>query len=217
MKKNVSLTQSALNVWAIALFVWSIYRYKFSFPIWFDEFLFKPLLFIGLSYFYITKIEKSEFFSSIWINKRNLFRDLLLGIGIGLLFILAAAFSSYLKNNELGPMIPKNIPSIMYPFLLALATGISEEVLSRGLVLKRLYEESKNMITSSLTASILFFILHIPILFTMKSVHGDVLILFLITSFLLSLSNSFIFLSRKSLILPILINAFYNFAILMYV
>jgi membrane protease YdiL (CAAX protease family) len=82
--------------------------------------------------------------------------------------------------------------------------------------LKRLYEESKNPVTSVFTSSILFFLIHIPILFTMPHLNGNLLMLFMATDLILSISNSFLFLSRKNIILPILIHAFYNLAITFY-
>ena len=100
---------------------------------------------------------------------------------------------------------------------LALATGISEEILSRGFILKRLYEESKNIYTSSFFASVLFFFLHVPILFTNHKLTGDLLLLFMGTDLMLSLVNSFMFLDRKNLFVPIFIHAFYNLSIILFV
>jgi membrane protease YdiL (CAAX protease family) len=99
----------------------------------------------------------------------------------------------------------------------ALATGISEEILSRGFVLKRLYEDSKNILTSSFFASILFFFLHVPILFTNIKLTGNLLLFFMVTDIILSLFNSFVFLIRKSLFLPIFIHALYNITLLLFI
>ena len=50
MKENVSPLQKSLNVWAIILILWSIYRANFgtSLPTWLDEFLVKPLFLYSL-------------------------------------------------------------------------------------------------------------------------------------------------------------------------
>lgn len=215
MKKNTSPTQKALNIWAIILIAWSLYRYKFALPVWFDEFIAKPMLFILPVYIYITNYEHKEFFKTIWLERKKAIQDIVIGLGIGVLFILTAGATLYFKNHSLT-QIPFHAQSFFYFLIISLATGISEEILSRGFILKRLYEDSHNMITSSLTSSVLFFILHIPILLTMSNITGSTLPMLMVSSFLLSLSNSFIFLSRKSLVLPILINAFYNLIILLY-
>lgn len=83
-------------------------------------------------------------------------------------------------------------------FSTALATGITEEILSRGFVLKRLYDESKNVYSSSFFASILFFFLHVPILFVDPRINGQMLLMFMTTDLLLSMINGIIFLLQKA-------------------
>ena len=63
--KTVSYTQKVLNVWAVILILWSIYRAKLALPEWFDEFIAKPLIFILPVYLFIRKVEKGNFFSKI--------------------------------------------------------------------------------------------------------------------------------------------------------
>lgn len=218
MRKEVSTTQKALNLWAIILIVWSIYRANLKMPDWFDEFLAKPLIFILPVYYYITKIEKKNFFKEILIEKKQVIEDLLIGLGIGVIFVVSAVLGNFIKYKKLvlfsTPVSPQNI---LFLLILALATGISEEILSRGFVLKKLYDESKNILTSSFFASLLFFFLHVPILFTNIKITGGLLLLFMVTDISLSLVLSFIFLSRKSLVLPILVHAFYNLAITLFI
>lgn len=219
-KKTTSPTQKALNLWAVILIVWSIYRTKVVAPEWVDEFVAKPLVFILPVYIYIKNVEQKKFFPAIWLKTKKFAGDLVLAFFIGLLFLLAAALSSFLKYGYLSfltNLLPANFQNLLAILSLALATGVSEEILSRGFVLKRLFDESKNIFTSSFFASVLFFILHIPILFTNLQLTGGLLITFMATDLILSLANSFIFLTRRSLILPILIHALYNFSISLYV
>lgn len=220
MKKQISQTQKALNIWAFILIIWSIYRSKFHFPIWFDEFIAKPIVFIFPVYWCITNREKKNFFSDIWLKTSSFFHDVYLSLGIGIIFALTALISNLVKHDSF--MFDKTITTLqekglILTILIALATSTSEEILSRGFVLKRLFTESKNAISSIFISSILFFVLHIPILFTNLKLTGDLLLFFMITDLLLSLSVSFIYLQRKSLIIPILIHAFYNIAIMLYV
>jgi membrane protease YdiL (CAAX protease family) len=218
MKRQTSSTQKVLNIWAIILIVWSIYRAKVSLPVWFDEFVAKPLVFVLPVYFYITRSEKKNFLAGIWLQKKNAFNDIIIGIAIGSCFLLSAVASSYLKHGGFSGATYGNITLLSFGAMLitSLATGATEEILSRGFILKRLYEDSKNPITSVFTSSMLFFLIHIPILFTMPHLNGNLLMLFMATDLILSISNSFLFLTRKNIILPILIHAFYNLAITFY-
>jgi len=137
---------------------------------------------------------------------------------IGLIFSLSAILANALKFKKIVFLQnPISAESFVLIILIALATGISEEILSRGFVLKRLYQESKNIYTSSFFSSILFLFLHVPILFTNYKLTGDQLLLFLGTDLMLSLVNSFVFLERKNLMVPILIHAFYNLSIILFV
>jgi len=212
-KKKITSTQKALNLWAVVLIVWSIYRTYFKLPEWFDEFVAKPLVFVLPILVYIRTVEKKEILSSLFINKnfKNFIKEFFISFGIGLVLLLTALLSVYLRFRKVG--LFGHFPSFNQFGLIvitALATGITEEILSRGFILKRLYEESKNAYSSTFFASILFFFLHVPILFANNRINGSMLLMFMVTDLLLSMVNGLIMIQRKSLTVPILIHAFYN-------
>lgn len=217
MKSRVTPTQRALNVWAIVLIIWAIYRAKFRMPEWFDEFIAKPAVFILPVYYYIRQVEKQPFFSGISLKLKLIFSDLFLAFTVGGVFIISAILANFIKFKKVVLIQQTfNIEYIVLIIAIALATAVSEEILSRGFILKRLYEESKNIYTSSFFASILFFFLHIPILFTKASITGNLLLTIMGTDLVLSLISSFIFLETKNLMVPILIHAFYNLSIVFF-
>jgi len=217
MKEKTTSTQKALNLWAIVLIVWSIYRASIKMPEWFDEFIAKPIVFILPVYYYIRKIDKKNFFADIYLDLKKILPDFLLGLVIAVFFIVSAFLANWLKAGKLFLKPQPNVCLLLFTIALAIATAISEEVLSRGFVLKRLYQESKNIYTSSFFASLLFFFLHVPMLFTSNNIFGGLLLTFMVTDILLSLIISFIFIQRKSLTLPILIHAFYNLIIILFI
>ncbi|OGK16508.1 hypothetical protein A2690_04120 [Candidatus Roizmanbacteria bacterium RIFCSPHIGHO2_01_FULL_39_12b] len=220
MKKPLSPMQKALNLWAIVLILWSVYRTKLALPEWFDEFVAKPLVFVLPVYFYIRNFELKPFFESIYLTRANLFNNVKIALGIGVLLTGSAVAANYFRHgtfsfsNTLFNVGAQNLPIIV---IISLATAISEELLSRGFLLKRLYEDSGNIYASSFLSSILFLVLHIPILFTNIQLQGSLILLFLMTDFILSMVNSFLFLDGKNLISPILVHTFYNLAIILYV
>ena len=77
MKKPITPTQRMLNMWAIILILWSVYRtyYGTELPIWFDEFVAKPLIFIFPLVVYIQKIEKKAFLASIDFKLKGIKSD----------------------------------------------------------------------------------------------------------------------------------------------
>lgn len=215
-KKGISSTQKALNLWAVILIAWSIYRTYFKLPEWFDEFLAKPLVFVLPVLIYIRSVEKKDIFSGLLISKdyKVFIKEFFISVGVGLILMLTALISIYLRFKKIsfiGHFPTFNTFGII--LLTALATGITEEILSRGFVLKRLYEESKNAYSASFFASILFFFLHVPILFANNRISGNMLLMFMTTDLLLSMVNGLIMIQRKSLTVPILIHTFYNVVI----
>lgn len=218
MKNKITPIQRALNLWAVILIVWSVYRANFKLPEWFDEFIAKPLVFVLPVFYYIKNIEKKEFFDAIWLKTKTLISDISFGLIIGLIFIGSAVLANFVKYHKIIFVNNQyNSLNLIYILLIALATGVTEEILSRGFVLKRLYEESKNIYSSSFFASILFFFLHVPILFTNAKITGNLLLIFMGVDMILSLVISFIYLKEKNLVLPILIHAFYNLTITLFI
>jgi membrane protease YdiL (CAAX protease family) len=220
MKSEVSPTQRVLDVWAIILIIWCVYRTKLRLPEWFDEFVAKPTVFILPVYFYVTRFEKKDFLEGIWLSFKNLLSQLRFALVVGVLFAGSGLLANYVKHGTFSASqsgLEHSGNTLLLAVFLSLATAISEEIVSRGFILKRLYEESGNIYSASFLGSILFLILHIPILFTNQNLSGSTLLLFLLTDFILSLVNSFIFLDRKSLVPPILIHALYNLSILLYI
>lgn len=217
---NHSSMQKILNLWAIILIVWSVYRayFKTSLPIWFDEFIAKPTIFIIPVYYYITQIEKRNFFEGINLKVHNIFQHILFGVLVGFAFFISGSLGLAFKTGDITNLFTQSISltDALFFFIIGLMTSISEEVLTRGFVLKRLYEDSKNIFTSSFLVSILFFFMHVPILFTSDKIIGMVLLRVMFTDLILSLAVSFIFIERKNLIIPIFIHAFYSLSLYLF-
>lgn len=217
MKDNkITSTQKALNLWAVILIIWSIYRTYFKLPEWFDEFIAKPLVFVLPVFVYIRSVEKVNILSGLFIKKnfKSFIKEFIISFVIGLVLLLTALISVYLRFKKVGLFSHfPNVSQFGLIALTALATGITEEILSRGFILKRLYEESKNAYYSAFFASILFFFLHVPILFANNRINGQMLLMFMVTDMLLSMVTGLIMIQRKSLTMPILIHTFYNIVV----
>lgn len=219
MKKPISQLQKSLNIWAIVLILWSVYRttFKTELPVWFDEFIAKPAIFLIPLHIFITKIEKKSFFESVDFTPKHLKTDFFIGLGSGVLFLITGFIAYFVKHGQAPHFIAGSSLSLLfYTIIIAFASSLTEEILSRGFILKRLYEESRSAVQSVFYASFLFFFLHIPILFTDPSLRGGALLQVMITDFLLSFAVSFIYLQRRNIIIPILIHAFYNMSVYMF-
>lgn len=219
MKKPISHTQKTLNIWAIVLILWSAYRtyFKVELPVWFDEFIAKPAIFLIPVYYFITHIEKGKFLEGVDLTPKHFRSDFLIGFGAGLLFLVSGLLAYFMRHQSLPHVLDIFSPALfLYTLLVAFASSITEEILSRGFVLKRLFAESKNALSAVFLSSFLFFFLHIPILFSDPNLRGAVLLQVMATDILLSFAVSFIYLQRRNVIIPILIHAFYNLSIYLF-
>ncbi|MBI2611125.1 CPBP family intramembrane metalloprotease [Candidatus Gottesmanbacteria bacterium] len=215
---NVKESKQVYILWFVIFIVWSLFRVSFRLPEWVDELLVKPLVFVGPVVWYVYFRERQGI-GTLGLSRKNLFHDLYLGIGIGLLFALEGFIANYIKygNFSFAPILAISGVGLL-PFLgLSLATSVSEEILGRGFIYSRLNQEYNNQFKAAFISSVMFLLLHIPILFTQLSLTGPSLIVYLISVFLLGVTNSYLFTLRgNSLVVPILVHLFWNATVALY-
>ena len=205
------------HLWAWILLVWSLYRYFLKLPEWADELVFKPLVFVAPVVWYVRRIEKRRL-ETVGLTGKNFFTSLYIGLGFGLLFALEGLAANAIKYGKL-----QIIPSAVFGqygmgllLLLSLATAISEEILSRGFVFSRILEKMKSVPKASILSTILFVLLHVPILVMSLKLQGMTLVLFFVTDVILGLANSLLFSTTRSLVAPILVHLFWNMTVALY-
>jgi len=217
MKKNIPHSQKVLNVWGIILIIWAFYRLKIKMPEWFDELIAKPIVFVLPVYYFISKIEKKNFFSSLNLSFKSIRKDFLISFIISLIFLGTIIFAKWINNKEII-FLKQGINQTIFFYIvfISLAGAASEQILSTGFVFKRLFEESKNFYQTAFFNAILFFFLHVPLRFTIPGLIGNQLIFLMLTDIFLSILNSYFFVNYKSLNIPIFIHAFYNIIVTLF-
>lgn len=219
-EKKTEAPNSLSNVyrlWGWVLLIWSLYRYFLKFPEWMDELVFKPLVFVFPVLWFVKKIEKRKF-ESIGFTGKNFFASLYVGLGFGLVFALEGIAANAIKYGKLqiNPLTVVDQYGLVILLVLSLATAFSEEILSRGFLFSRIMEKTKNLPYASFLSTILFVLLHVPILVTTLKLQGTALILFFVTDFVLGLANSLLYYNTRSLIAPILVHVFWNMTVALY-
>lgn len=202
-RKPLSHLEKSLNVWGLVLLLWSLYRGVFHVELgpWFDEFVAKPIIFLYPIHYFIVHVEKKPFFEGISLHNNDQLKDILYGIGVGSLFLITSFATS--------TFVVRGISEYVGLTLLAVASSFSEEALARGFILNRIYDRHKNKITAALFASILFFLIRIPILMTDPTLTGVNLMQVMVMNVLLSIIISLLFLLRRSLLFAIVIHTMY--------
>ncbi len=203
--------------WAWQLLFWALYRYFFQLPEWVDEFLFKPLVFVVPVLFYVINKERASL-TTIGLTGRNFLKNLLFGLGMGVIFFLEGMGVNIATHGALNMQQLSTVAGYSLGFLtlLSLATAFSEEVLSRGFLFSRLYLQTKRLWYSIVLSTVMFVAFHIPILVTSLKFQGPTLILFVATSVVLAVVNSIVFVQTKSLVTPILIHFFWNMTVALF-
>ncbi len=205
------------QLWAWVLLAWSLYRYFIKFPEWADELIFKPLVFAAPVFWYVTKKEK-RLLESVGLTGKNFFTSIYIGIGFGFVFALEGLATNAIKYGkiQINPIASFEQYGLFLLLFLSIATAFSEELLSRGFLFSRIYEKTKSLPYASFLSTILFVLLHIPILVTSLKLHGTVLILYFLTDIILGLANSLLFFNTGSLVAPILVHVFWNLTVALY-
>jgi len=215
---SVNKSKSIYLIWFGIFLVWIFYRVTFKFPEWVDELIVKPLVFVGPVIWFVKTREKRGP-ESLGFSRKNLFSDLYIGVGIGLLFAIEGFLANFIKYGNFS-FVPINaLTSVgLIPFLvLSLVTAISEETLGRGFLYNRLFEEGRNQFGAAIISSVLFLLLHVPILFVQLNLTGGSLVVYLISVFLLGVTNCYLFTFRGNrLTVPILVHLFWNATVALY-
>lgn len=206
------------NIWAVILLIWAIYRGNFPHnPEFIDELIFKPLVFLGPVLWYVKRVEKRPL-SSIGFAKGKLLRDIKIGVGIGLLFALEGIFANWIKYGELNfaPVVPVAGGAIFIAIFLSLVTALIEETLARGFIFGRLLEYYNNELRAVVVGAAMFLLLHVPIMFTALKLTGINLVIFIVTDIIIAVATSVFYAETKTLTVPVLVHAFWNMTVALY-
>lgn len=213
-KKLIKSAEWIYQFWAWQLLAWSLYRYFFKLTEPIDEFIVKPLVFVLPVILYVFKKERQSLVT-IGITGRQLIKNVGIGLGIGLAFMLGGIGAHLLKDgtitfNLIGVAKTYGLPLL---FLLSLATATSEELLTRGFLFPRLLKATKKLYWAALIITLLYLAFHVPILVTSLKFQGMTLIIYFWMNFILSYANCLLYAYTGSLVAPILVHLFWNLTV----
>lgn len=204
----VSPTQKAFNIWGIILIVWAVYRSsigRYS-PILFDEIILKPALFLWPVIVYVRSYELKSLADGLWLRWDKWREDILYALLIVAPLSIYASWHIITRGLDL---------TLAWTYLLmAVATAITEETLSRGFVATRIYEETGSTLKTLIQASILHIFLRVPRVVTDTTLYGDRLMYAMGAEVLMSIVVTWAYLTRRSLLTAIVVRAVYGWIIM---
>lgn len=207
-------------VWFLIFLIWAFYRAYFFQPEWIDELLVKPLVFVFPVLFMVWYYENKPLAElGLTFKLKNIILDIYVGVVLGILLAFEGLIANYLKygNFTFSPLAAAKMYGDIGIFLIVnLISAISEEILGRGYLYNRLFRITNRQFWSALFSSILFLLLHLPIMFTRLHLTGGALVIYPVSILILGITNCYLFTLRRSLTIPILLHTFWNMTIALY-
>lgn len=203
-------------LWLFLLIVWSIYRYFLHNSQYIDEFLVKPVVFLGAVFFIVKFVEKKGA-ASLGYKLSGIWENIFIGWGVGAFFVAEALLSKAVSyRGFIFLPIGISLTSFLVIVAMALATAISEETVFRGYLFTRLEQAFNNDLIANFISALLFAIIHLPIALLVMKYDVYSLLAYLLAIFVLGYANGFIFSKKRNIIAPIISYAVWNLAIALF-
>lgn len=160
----------------------------------FDEFIFKPVVFLWPVFYYVKAVERKTWKTGLWLSTENILSHLQFASIISIPLFLFTLYVMFVTKSSL------NIENIAYMLAISAAVSLTEETLSRGFVARHIWDETHGVIKTIFQASMLHMFLRIPRIMTMPELFGQKLVMYFTAEILLSFVLTSVLLYRKSMI-----------------
>jgi membrane protease YdiL (CAAX protease family) len=212
---KVESSKTVFIIFIFVFLVWSFYRATFFLPEWLEELVIKPFVFLG-PVFWLLKKEKKPL-SSLGMTSKCLFKNIYLGLGLGMVFSLIGLLTNYLKYGSLSFInFGLTGSSLLWLMFLSLATAFSEEVFFRGYIFTRLLQAWKDELSAGLVSAFLFSLIHLPIAFFVWEYGPGMMLSQGLLSFLVGFGNAFLMARTQSIIAPTLNHSLWSLAVFLF-
>ena len=215
-KPNLTV-RHVFALFSFIFIIWSIYRYFPEFiPIWAEELILKPLVWLVPTFWLVTKIEKQSL-KSLGITGKNFFVSVYWGLGLGVVFALEGLLTNVFKNRGLN-LVASDLSStgFLTLFLLSFVTAFSEETVFRGYIFNRLKQIWRSEWLASLVSSGLFVAIHLPVgIFTLGYTPG-ILLVYLFFVFIYAFGSAFVFARSQNLVSSVILHSLWSWPIILF-
>lgn len=215
-KRVLGTSQSTLILYGLIGIVWTLYRALFRFSEAWDEFFFKPLVFLGPVFLWV-KLKEGRDLGSLGFSRKNFLKNSLIGLFLGLLFAAEGVVTSAIKHKELVFNPSRlGIDGIVLAGFISLATGFSEEVLNRGFLMNRLWESWGSEFRANLISAFLFALFHLPMAVFVLNYLGSDILKYEFLIFVLGVADGFVFARTRTLMAPVVSHALWNWSVILF-
>ena len=195
---------------------WSLYRYFFYYPEWFDEFVAKPCILLLPTIFLATIFEKKSL-KSIGFSSQQLAQNIFIGLGAGIFIAVEAILTRQFKYGQVI-FNPDHLTgvSLLTVILIPFVTGFAEEAVFRGYLFTNFLKSYKNEFFANALSTVLFVALHLPILLFVNHLSSVELLFSLVQLAILGALNGIIFARTKTLVAPTVTHGLWNLSAVLF-
>lgn len=185
-------------------------------PSWVEEILLKPLVWLGPVVLVVFRFEKKNF-ASLGFTTKNLYRSLLWGFGLGMLFAFEGFWANWLKYGRV------NLSSFGYDqtgflFILGISfvSALVEETVFRGYFFTRLRRLLKRDWSAIVLSALLFALIYLPVSVFVLGYEPVSLLVYLFFIFIYGLGAAAVFNLSGNLASSILLHFLWSWPILLF-
>lgn len=206
-----------LALFSYIFVLWAFYRYfPEILPMWAEELILKPLIWLPPTFFIVLKVENKQL-SSLGLVKKNFFPSVYWGIGLGMVYALEGFLTNALKYGGIQLSQLGYIPaSFLWALLISLATAITEELVFRGYLYNRLSQIWEKKWLANLVSSLLFVLIHLPIGVFVLGYTPGIMLAYLALVFIYAVGSGFVFARTQNITSSILLHVFWSWPIILF-
>lgn len=190
------------------MFAWTAYRIFFLFPEWVDECIAKPVVWLGP----LVYLQKNYIKTILQSIKKDIVRNSLFGFSVGLLYFI---LYTVLSRVSMGlPLVnPDHLSALqlVLQIIIALFTGCVEELLFRKFILERALLLFHDSIIANSFSSLLFTLIHLPIILFVYKYSVPITISYLALLFISGFVYGAVYLKNRSVGASAITHAVWNF------
>jgi membrane protease YdiL (CAAX protease family) len=214
--KKIKVLRAVFSYFSFLLLIWGLYRFLFKLPEAVEELFLKPIIWLGPLIWLVKRMEKKPL-ASLGLSSQALIRNIIIGLGLGIIFSLEGALVNIIKYGQLNLFqVPYSGWGLAAAFLTSVATAFSEELAFRGFIFNRLWGVSKKEWQTNLVTSFLFLLIYLPITILIFRYQLLQVLVYSLVVFLYSLGAGFIFARTKTIIAPLLMHVFWAWPMILF-
>lgn len=214
MEKKVFALKNSIRLFAFLLIVWGFYRLLFQLPQEIEEFLVKPIVWLGATFYFLRK-EKADL-KSVGLTFEKFFPAIYFSLALGIVFTIEGVVVNSLKYGVISFDAYVGEKPLVTMLLLSFATAVSEEITFRGYLFNRVWKALDNEIISNLITSAGWALIHVPIVIFDWRLSAGSVVSYLLLTILFGIGSSFVFARTKNVASSILLHFLWEWPIILF-